>query len=114
MQENTFTAHMQRTYSHNELADMANHGANTGHHGLIWTRDLVTLYDEHGAALHALLAEYKDETGELPQYVLDNMDDVDTFKGSVVYFAAEWVASNITQGEYIDENTPEVAEYIGE
>lgn len=111
---NTFKAHMIRTYSHNELADMANHGANTGHHGLIWTRDLVSLYNEHSAALHDILAEYKDETGELPQYVLDHMDDVDQFQSAVVYFAAEWVAYEMTQGEYKEEDAPEAAEYIGE
>ena len=97
---NTFKQHMAETYSHNELADMANHGANTGHHGLIWTADLLALYKEHSAALHAILAEYKDETGELPQYVLAHMGDEVQFQSSVVYFAAEWVAYELTQGEY--------------
>lgn len=100
---NTFKQHMVNTYSHNELADMANHGSNTGHHGLIWTVDLLKLYKEHSAALHAILAEYKDATGEMPQYVLDNMDDVELFQAAVVYFAAEWVAHEVTQGEYIEE-----------
>lgn len=111
---NTFKAHMIRTYSHNELADMANHGSNTGHHGLIWTTDLVSLYTEHSASLHAILAEYKDATGELPQYVLDQMDDADQFQSSLVYFAAEWAAQEITQGEYLEEGTKEAAEYIGD
>jgi len=100
---NTFKQHMVNTYSHNELADMANHGSNTGHHGLIWTVDLLELYKEHSAALHDILAEYKDATGEMPQYVLDNMDDVELFQAAVVYFAAEWVAHEVTQGEYIEE-----------
>jgi hypothetical protein len=100
---NTFKQHMAETYSHNELADMANHGSNTGHHGLIWTVDLLALYKEHSAALHSILAEYKDETGELPQYVLDNMDDADQFQAAVVYFAAEWVAYELTQGEYQEQ-----------
>lgn len=100
---NTFKQHMAETYSHNELADMANHGANTGHHGLIWTVDLLALYKEHSAALHDILAEYKDATGELPQYVLDHMDDVDQFQSAVVYFAAEWVANELTQGEYQEQ-----------
>ena len=111
---NTFKQHMAETYSHNELADMANHGANTGHHGLIWTGDLVSLYNEHSAALHEILAEYKDATGELPSYVTDRIGDADDFQGAVVYFAAEWVAYEVTQGEYIEEGAPEAAEYIGE
>ena len=68
--ENTFKQHMAETYSHNELADMANHGAKTGHHGLIWTDDLIDLYQQHDAALHEILAEYKDATGEMPSYVV--------------------------------------------
>ena len=111
---NTFKAHMIRTYSHNELAAMANHGANTGHHGLIWTKDLVSLYAEHSFALHEIISEYKDATGELPQFVLEHMDDVDQFQAAVVYFAAEWVAHEVTQGEYIEEGAPEAAEYVGE
>lgn len=99
---NTFKQHMGNTYSHNELADMANHGSNTGHRGLIWTVDLLELYKEHSAALHDILAEYKDETGELPQYVLDNMDDADQFQSAMVYFAAEWVAYEMTHGEYAE------------
>lgn len=100
---NTFKQHMAETYSHNELADMANHGANTGHHGLIWTTDLVGLYDKHAEALHSILADYKDEVGEFPQYVIDHMDDANQFKCAVVYFAAEWVAYELTQGEYQDQ-----------
>ena len=110
----TFKAHMIRTYSHNELADIANHGANTGHHGLIWTTDLVSLYTEHSTALHAILGEYKDATGELPHYVIDQLEDVTQFQSAMVYFSAEWVANEITQGEYLKEDQEEAAEYIGD
>lgn len=100
---NTFKQHLAETYSHNELADMANHGANTGHNGLIWTTDLVKLYDEHCESLHDILKDYKEEVGELPKYVLDSMDDSDQFKSAMVYFAAEWLAYEITQGEYQEQ-----------
>ena len=112
--QNTFKSHMLRTYSHNEMADMANHGSNSGHRGLIWTKDLVSLYNEHGSALHEIIAEYKDETGELPSFVLEHMDDVDQFQAAVVYFAVELVAHEVTLGEYIEEGAPEAAEYVGE
>lgn len=100
---NTFKQHMAETYSHNELADMANHGATAGYHGLIWTNDVLSLYISHSAALHEILAEYKDNTGEFPQYVIDHMYDADQFQSAVVYFAAEWVAYELTQGEYQDQ-----------
>lgn len=101
---NTFKQHMIDTYSHNELADMANHGANTGHHGLIWTVDLLNLYKAHSEALHAILAEYKDDTGEFPSYVVERLGDSEDFQGAVVYWAAEYVGFSVTEGEYIKEN----------
>lgn len=101
--KNTFRTYMEETYSHNEMADMANHGSNTGHHGLIWTSDMVKLYDKHCEALHSILAEYQDAVGEWPEFVNKELGDSDQFKGAVVYFAAEWVANELTQGEYIDE-----------
>lgn len=102
---NTFKQHMANTYSHNEMADMANHGANTGHHGLIWTTDLVALYDKHAEALHDIVADYNDATGEtgFPAYVSQFADDYEQFAGAMVYFAAEWVAYELTQGEYQEE-----------
>lgn len=105
---NTFRTHMTETYSHNELADMANHGANTGHNGLIWTVDMVKLYDEHSEALHEILSEYQDATGEWPEFVIKELGDADQFKSAVVYFAAEWVAHEVTQGEYIEEDSESV------
>jgi hypothetical protein len=101
--ENTFTAYMKSTYSHNELADMANHGANTGHGKLIWTSDLVNLYLEHKYALHEIIAEYNDAVGEsgFPEYINKDVDDFDQFASAMVYFCVEWVASELTQGEYI-------------
>lgn len=100
--QNNFVKYMKTTYSHNELADMANHGANTGHSGLIWTKDLIELFDKYGTELFEIMAEYADETGVkgLPDYVSNNADSYDGFVGAVVYFCAEYVAYSITQGEY--------------
>jgi hypothetical protein len=103
---NTFEQYMINTYSHNELADMANHGANTGHHGLIWTADLVSLYEQHKESLHAIVADYNDCTGEtgFPEYINKCADDYEQFASAMVYFGAEWIASNVTQGEYVTES----------
>lgn len=102
---NNFKQYMIDTYSHNELADMANHGANTGHHGLIWTADMVKLYQRFADNLHAIVAEYNDATGEtgFPAFVSESAEDADQFASAMVYFGAEWVAYEITQGEYIEE-----------
>jgi hypothetical protein len=103
---NTFKQHMVNTYSHNEMADMANHGATGGFHGLIWTQDIVNLYENHKEALHAIVADYNDCTGEtgFPSYVSQFADDYEQFAGAMVYFAAEWVAHEVTQGEYVEES----------
>ena len=102
---NTFKQHLINTYNHNELADIANHGANTGHHGLIWTVDIVNLYESHKESLHSVIAEYNDATGDtgFPQYIDQFADDYDQFASAVVYFAAEWLANELTQCEYINE-----------
>ena len=101
---NNFKQHMKSTYSHNELADMANHGANTGHSGLIWTTDLVDLFNHHKEALFEIMQDYAENTGEkgLPKYVLDHVESFESFAGAVVYFCAEYVAYDLTQGEYVE------------
>ena len=101
----TFKQFMQETYSHNELADMSNHGANTGHHGLIWTTDLIKLYEQFKEDLHSIVGEYNDATGEtgFPEFVKRSADDYDQFASAMVYFGAEWIAQELTQGEYVEE-----------
>lgn len=103
MTENTFTQFMRDNYSHNELADIANQGCTGGVSGMIYYRDTENLYNEHQEALHAILNEYKDATGEWPSYVIDDLGDCVRFMNSVVWFCAEWVAYELTQGEYIKE-----------
>ena len=102
---NNFKQHMHDTYSHNQLADMANHGANTGHSGLIWTQDLLELFDNHKEALFEIMQDYAENIGEkgLPEYVMRAVESFESFAGAVVYFCAEYVAYELTQGEYITE-----------
>lgn len=106
---NAFTTYMQETYSHNQLADMANHGANTGHNGLIWTNDLVALFDKYRDDMFSIMSDYSDSVGEdgFPPSVAKNSEDFDSFAGAVVYFCAEWVGYTLTQGEYIEDSEKE-------
>lgn len=101
---NKFQQWMQDNYSHNELADIANHGCQGGVSGMIYYRETEKIYTEFSDDLHALLAEYKDETGELPAKVLEALtESVTSFQNIMVWFAAEWVAHELTQGEYVEE-----------
>jgi len=100
--ENTFKQWLVDNYEHNELADIANHGCAGGVGGMVYYTETVKLYAQFKEALHQTLEEYKDATGEWPQYVVDELGDDVRFANAVVWFAAEWIAQNITQGEYFD------------
>jgi hypothetical protein len=94
---------MQDNYSHNELADMANHGCTGGVSGMIYYKDTEKIYKEFGDELHEILAEYKDHTGEFPSYVIKDLDNYPSFMNSVVWLGAEWAAHEVTGGEYVEE-----------
>lgn len=98
-----FKQWMIDNYSHNELADIANHGCSGGVGGMIYYTETEALYKRFAEDLHSILAEYHDATGENPRYVMDELCDYVRFFNAVVWFAAEWVAQSITQGEYIEE-----------
>jgi hypothetical protein len=102
---NNFKQHMKDSYTHNELADMANHGSNNGHTGLIWTEDLLELFNHHKEALFEIMQDYAENTGEkgLPEYVMRHVESFESFAGAVVYFCAEYVAYDLTEGEYLRE-----------
>ena len=100
---NTFKQWLTDEYSHNQLADMANYGCSGGVSGMIYYSETERIYHEHQEALHSIIAEYNDATGEWPDYIIKDLGDVVPFMNSVVWFAAEWVANELTQGEYISE-----------
>ena len=91
-------------YDHNQLADIANHGCTGGVSGMIYYKETFDLYQQFSASLHEILSEYKDATGEWPKYVTDELGDDVRFANALVWFAAEWVAHEITQGEYAQDS----------
>lgn len=99
----SFTKWLKDNYSHNELADIANHGCTGGISGMIYYRETYALYQEFSASLHETLTAYKDATGEWPKYVTDELGDDVRFANALVWFAAEWIAQELTHGEYIEE-----------
>lgn len=102
--ENTFKQWLLDNYEHNELADMANHGCSGGVGGMIYYRETLALYARFADDLHELLAEYKDATGELPPKVVGALaESATSFQNIMVWFGAECVANELTQGEYMEE-----------
>lgn len=101
--KNQFKQWMIETYSHNEMADMANHGCAGGVGGMIYYTETANLYKRFSEELHEIVAEYHDAVGQWPNYVADEMGDFVRFANAMVWFCAEWVANEETHGEYITE-----------
>lgn len=100
---NQFKTWMIENYSHNELADIANHGCSGGVSGMVYYTETYSIYQKFSASLHEALRQYKACSGEWPSYVLDELLDDVRFANALVWFAAEWFANEITQGEYSKE-----------
>ena len=98
--ENEFKTWIKDNYSHNELADIANQGCSGGVGGMIYYRETEAIYRKYAHELHDILAEYKDQVGNYPDYVIDELGHFPSFANAVVWLCAEMVAQEITQGEY--------------
>jgi hypothetical protein len=101
--ENAFKTWITENYSHNEMADMANHGCAGGVGGMIYYSETEKIYLKFAHELHDILGEHQDATGEWPEYVIKELTNFPSFANAVVWFGAEWVAHEITQGEYKEE-----------
>lgn len=101
--ENKFKQWLIDNYEQNTLADMANHGCTGGIGGLIYYKETFALYQEFSASLHETMQAYKEETGEWPQYVIEELGDDIRFANALVWFAAEYLANELTHGIYEDE-----------
>lgn len=90
---NTFKQFIINSYDAQELQEIAEHGCASGcAHGLIYYSDTVKAYEEHKDSLHAMLQDYKDNFGEWPSYITDNLGDYTQFANTVVWLCAEIVA----------------------
>ena len=102
---NEFKQYLIDNYDHNTLADIARYGCSGGVAGLIYYEETSALYRKFAHALHGAVSEYKIVTGELPQFIVQEVDHFESFSNQMVWFAAEWFAQEITRGEYIEEVT---------
>jgi hypothetical protein len=53
--------------------------------------------------MHDILSEYKDMTGEMPDYVIKHLDSATGFKNAVVWFCAEWLADEFVTRKQTEE-----------
>lgn len=101
--ENKFKQWLVDNYEQNTLADMANHGCAGGIGGLIYYTETKAVYRQFAEDLHEILNEYRDQVGEWPDYVTSELGDFVRFANAVVWFCAEFMAQELTQGIYEDE-----------
>lgn len=92
MSQSTFKQFIAQ-YDTDTLQDIAGHGcASACVSGMIYYQETADLYDLHCVELHEALNEYKENFGEWPQYVTDNLGYVSLFKNAIVWFVAEMYA----------------------
>jgi hypothetical protein len=97
---NSFKEFMESTYDQEDLKGIATHGcANYAPHNMIYYTETTKLYHDFSGDLHMLLDEYKENFGEFPQYVIDNLGDDVQYFNSVVWFCAEYLAQQMTYEE---------------
>lgn len=95
---NTFKQWMIDQYDQEELYTITEHGCISGcAGGLIYYSDTLEIYDKYDDELHTAMNDYKEQTGEWPSYVVENLSSVVAFKNAVVWFVAETYAYELTQ-----------------
>jgi hypothetical protein len=87
-------------YTHDELADVARHGCSGGFGDFIYYCDTIRHFEQFKDDCFECLAEYREVAGD---HANINMEDYTRFANSMIWFAVEWYANEITQGEYIKE-----------
>ena len=106
---NNFKQWIKDNYSHNEMANMANYGCTGGVVGMIYLTQTEAIYKRFAHELHEIIAEYKDQTGEFPSYIVNDLDNYPSFMNSMVWLGAEWASHELTGGIYAEENREDTA-----
>lgn len=107
---NPFKQWVIATFTHNELADITNHGAAAGWHGITYYSETAALYKRFEDPIWEMLEEdtFAFGHGSVLEFMAtfhqakDVGSDVQ-LRNLLVWYAVERVAFEVTQGEYIDE-----------
>ena len=84
-------------YDQDTLHDIATHGCSGGVAGMIYYQETGDLYDRHCVELHEVLENYKENFGEWPEYIINELGCATTFKNAVVWFVAEVYAQELVE-----------------
>jgi hypothetical protein len=102
-QYNTFKQWLDATYTDDDLYNIYHSGCQNGISGMIYYNETIELYDAFVDDMHDILSEYKDMTGEMPEYVIKHLDSARHFKNAVVWFCAEWLADEFVTRKQTEE-----------
>ena len=101
----TFKDWMLEQFDRCELRDIAQHGANGGWSGITYYKDTVELYERFSDGLWEMLEEDAEAHGHKNPFELiatfggaANVSNDITFKNLIVWYAAERVAFEVTDG----------------
>lgn len=72
--------------------DIANHGANSGFNGFIYTQDTNEFCDKYQDLIDGLV----DDSGLTYRHLSEDVNSMDIFKNNLTWFALESVASYVT------------------
>ena len=98
---NTFKQYMTEHFEQSELKDIAEYGcASVAPGGMIYYTETMALYDEHKEALHEILNEHMENTGDVPKYINDSLWSFSQFANAMVWLCAELVAYELVECSY--------------
>jgi len=107
----TFKEWMTEGFSHNELADMVNHGVSGGFGGLIYYSETTQLYQQYKEEIWDMLYLDAESFGETILQMIANFSGAknvgssDQLENLLVWYAAEKIAYDLTEGEYREEDS---------
>ena len=88
---------------YNTLRDIAEHGADAGFGGLIYTSECRELFDRYGDEIWTMAVDDAESQGfaNVAEMIAgfsrsDMLSDLDSFKNLMVWYAAEAIARDIT------------------
>lgn len=109
-------------YEHSELEreameDIARHGADAGWGGFCYTADCVEFYEANEADIWEMAREQADEMGHANTAEMfatfgrsDMLDDPDSFKNLLAWYALEEVARRVADGDALGVGAWEVSD----
>lgn len=99
-QKRNFRSWVMSHFDRETLRDIANHGADSGFNGIIYTNECVEIHDKYAAELWDMMYEDSKEFGckSVPEFMgtwqrKDMLNDLDQMKNMIVWYAVEKIAS---------------------